>query len=302
MAWFERRQRGLSPQKRKEIPKGLWVKCDKCDAMLYKAELERDFNVCAHCGYHFKIGHQVYISLIMDPDTFEETEKDLRTIDPLEFKEKENYPDYMKRYQKRTGMMEAVVSGTGRIEGRLVSLSIHDGSFLAGSMGSVVGEKVTRSIRRSLELKIPLLVVATSGGARMQEGILSLMQMAKTSLWLNRLSEEKIPFVVVITNPTMAGVMASYASLGDFHPGRTGRHDGLRRRKGDRADDRIEPAGGVPDRGVLPDQGFRRPGRAQDQAAGNPVLDPELFPRPGKEGRGGIGGVMMRPAHVGMAP
>lgn len=216
MAWFERRQRGLSPQKRKEIPKGLWVKCDKCDAMLYKAELERDFNVCGQCGYHFKIGHQGYISLIMDPDTFTEADTDLRTVDPLEFKEKENYPDYMKRYQKRTGMMEAVVSGTGRIEGRLVSLSIHDGSFLAGSMGSVVGEKVTRSIRRSLDLEIPLLVVATSGGARMQEGILSLMQMAKTSLWLNRLSEEKIPFVVVITNPTMAGVMASYASLGDF--------------------------------------------------------------------------------------
>ena len=216
MAWFERRQRGLNPQKRKEIPKGLWVKCDKCDAMLYKAELERDFNMCTQCGFHFKIGHQGYISLIMDPDTFSETDTDLRTVDPLQFKEKENYPDYMKRYQKRTGMQEAVVSGTGRIDGRLVSLSLHDGSFLAGSMGSVVGEKVTRSIRRSLDLKAPLLVVATSGGARMQEGILSLMQMAKTSLWLNRLSEEKIPFIVLITNPTMAGVMASYASLGDF--------------------------------------------------------------------------------------
>ena len=216
MAWFERRQRGLNPQKRKEIPKGLWVKCDKCDAMLYKAELERDFNMCTQCGFHFKIGHQGYISLIMDPDTFVEADTDLRTVDPLQFREKENYPEYMKKYQKRTGMREAVVSGTGRIAGRLTSLSVHDGSFLAGSMGSVVGEKVTRSIRRSLDLSIPLLVVATSGGARMQEGILSLMQMAKTSLWLSRLSEEQIPFIVLITNPTMAGVMASYASLGDF--------------------------------------------------------------------------------------
>ena len=216
MAWFERRQRGLNPQKRKDIPKGLWVKCEKCDAMLYKAELERDFNVCTKCGFHFKIGYQFYISLIMDINTFVETDTDLRTVDPLEFKEKENYPDYMKKYQKRTGMDEAVVSGTGRIAGRLISLSIHDGSFLAGSMGSVVGEKVTRSIRRSLDLRIPLLVIATSGGARMQEGILSLMQMAKTSLWLSRLSAAQIPFVVLITNPTMAGVMASYASLGDF--------------------------------------------------------------------------------------
>ncbi len=216
MAWFERRQRGLNPQKRKEIPKGLWVKCDKCDAMLYKAELERDFNVCTQCGFHFKIGYQGYISLITDPDTFVEADTDLRTVDPLQFREKENYPEYMKKYQKRTGMREAVVSGTGRIAGRLTSLSVHDGSFLAGSMGSVVGEKVTRSIRRSLDLSIPLLVVATSGGARMQEGILSLMQMAKTSLWLSRLSEEQIPFIVLITNPTMAGVMASYASLGDF--------------------------------------------------------------------------------------
>lgn len=216
MAWFERRQRGLNPQKRKEIPKGLWVKCEKCDAMLYKAELEQEFNVCTKCGFHFKIGHQAYISLIMDTDTFVETDTDLRTVDPLQFKEKENYPDYMKKYQKRTGLNEAVVSGTGRIAGRLTSLSIHDGSFLAGSMGSVVGEKVTRSIRRSIDLRIPLLVIATSGGARMQEGILSLMQMAKTSLWLNQLSAAQIPFIVLVTNPTMAGVMASYASLGDF--------------------------------------------------------------------------------------
>ena len=216
MAWFERRQRGLNPQKRKEIPKGLWIKCDKCDAMLYKAELERDANVCSKCDYHFKIGYEQYISLVMDPDTFIEEDTDLRTVDPLQFKEKENYPEYLKKYQKKTGMQEAVVSGTGRIAERLVSLSIHDGSFLAGSMGSVVGEKVTRSIRRSIDLQIPFLVIATSGGARMQEGILSLMQMAKTSLWLNRLSKEKLPFIVLITNPTMAGVMASYASLGDF--------------------------------------------------------------------------------------
>ena len=216
MDWFKRKNSGLSSQRKREIPEGLWIKCETCEAILHRAELERNFNVCAKCGHHFKIGYNTYIELILDPNSFEECDTDLQTTDPLKFKEKQNYPDYLKQYQKRTGLHEAVISGTGRISDRKISLSVHDGSFLAGTMGSVVGEKVTRSVRRSLDQKIPLVVIATSGGARMQEGILSLMQMAKTSLWLTRLSKEKIPYVVILTNPTMAGVMASYASLGDF--------------------------------------------------------------------------------------
>lgn len=216
MDWFKRKQSGLHPQQKKEIPKGLWVKCDGCESILHKAELERCFNVCVKCGHHFKIGYKKYLELLLDEGSFEEHDVDLKTTDPLKFKEKQNYPDYLKQYQKRTGLPEAVISGTGCIDTRKISLSIHDGTFLAGSMGSVVGEKVARSIRRSLKHKIPLVVIATSGGARMQEGILSLMQMAKTSLWLTRLSDEKLPFIVILTNPTMAGVMASYASLGDF--------------------------------------------------------------------------------------
>jgi acetyl-CoA carboxylase carboxyl transferase subunit beta len=216
MDWFKRRQPGWNPQRRKEMPEGLWTKCEKCEAILYKAELERNYNVCSKCGFHFKVGYKTYIELILDPDSFQEYDAGLQSADPLTFKEKEAYPEYIRKYQERSGLKEAVITGTGRIDRRLVSLSIQDGAFIAASMGSVVGEKVARSIQRALTLRIPLIIIATSGGARMQEGIFSLMQMAKTSLWLTRLSEAKLPFISVITNPTLAGVMASYASLGDF--------------------------------------------------------------------------------------
>ena len=216
MDWFKRKNNGLNTQQKREMPEGLWIKCGTCESILHKAELERNFNVCAKCGHHFKIGYRQYIDLILDPDSFDECDTHIQTTDPLKFKEKQNYPEYLKKYQKKTGLQEAVVSGTGRVASRKISLSIHDGTFLAGSMGSVVGEKVTRSIRRAIDQKAPLVIIATSGGARMQEGIHSLMQMAKTSLWLTRLSKEKLPYIVILTNPTMAGVMASYASLGDF--------------------------------------------------------------------------------------
>lgn len=216
MDWFKRRQPGWNPNERRDIPKGLWIKCDKCDAILYKAELERNFNVCSKCGAHFKLGYLGYIELLTDPDSFQEFDGNLQSADPLKFVEKESYPAYLKKYQERSGMSEAVVTGLGRFDGRLASLALQDGSFIAGSMGSVVGEKVARSIKRAIEHRIPLVIVATSGGARMQEGIFSLMQMAKTSLWLTKLSDAKLPYICILTNPTLAGVMASYASLGDF--------------------------------------------------------------------------------------
>lgn len=216
MDWFKRRQPGWNPNERRDIPKGLWIKCDKCESILYKAELERNFNVCSKCGFHFKLGYRQYIELLLDPDSFQEYDGKLQGADPLKFVEKESYPAYLKKYQDRSGLTEAVVSGLGRIDGRLTSLAFQDGAFIAGSMGSAVGEKVARSIKRAIEHKIPLVIVATSGGARMQEGIFSLMQMAKTSLWLTKLSDAKLPFICILTNPTLAGVMASYASLGDF--------------------------------------------------------------------------------------
>ena len=217
MDWFKKRSQGPRPGgNRREIPKGLWVKCNKCDAILFKDDLPRNYSVCSECGYHFKIGHKGYLEILLDPDSFEEHDQALRTKDPLKFKEKQSYPDYIKQYQERTGLMEAVVSGVGRIENRPVSLAVHDGTFIAGSMGSVVGEKIARTIQRALERQCPLIIISTAGGARMQEGILSLMQMAKTALWLTKLSEARIPYISILTNPSMAGVMASYASLGDF--------------------------------------------------------------------------------------
>jgi len=216
MDWFKRRQPGWNPGERREVPRGLWIKCERCDAIHYKAELERNFSVCSKCQFHFKIGYRKYIELLTDPDSFQEYDTELETADPLKFREKEPYLEYLQKYRQRSGLHEAVVSGVARIDNRLVSLSIQDGAFIAASMGAVVGEKVTRSIKRAIELRTPLIIVATSGGARMQEGIFSLMQMAKTSLWLTRLSEERLPFVSILTNPTLAGVMASYASLGDF--------------------------------------------------------------------------------------
>lgn len=216
MDWFKRRQPGWNPGERREVPRGLWIKCERCDAIHYKSELERNFSVCSKCQFHFKIGYRKYIELLTDPDSFQEYDTELETADPLKFREKEPYLEYLQKYRQRSGLHEAVVSGVARIDNRLVSLSIQDGAFIAASMGAVVGEKVTRSIKRAIELRTPLIIVATSGGARMQEGIFSLMQMAKTSLWLTRLSEERLPFVSILTNPTLAGVMASYASLGDF--------------------------------------------------------------------------------------
>ncbi len=218
MSWFKKPNPG--PRKgdgdRRNIPEGLWIKCDKCDAILFKEDLEQEFRVCSKCGFHFKIGHKQYLEILLDEGSYQECDAELRTKDPLNFKEKENYPKYIKSYQKRSGLSEAVVTGKGTVDDRLISVAIHDPSFLAGTMGSVVGEKIARAIRRSIEMECPLIIISTAGGARMQEGILSLMQMAKTALWLTRLSETKIPFISILTNPTMAGVMASYASLGDF--------------------------------------------------------------------------------------
>lgn len=217
MDWFKKRNQGPSKQpSRREIPTGLWVKCERCEAILYRAELKRNHSVCSKCGYHFKIGSKEYIDLLLDPDSFEEHDAGLLTLDPLAFKEKRDYTDTIKTYQKNTGLRETAVTGMGRIENRPVSFTVFDGHFLGGSMGSVAGEKVARSIQRAIERRCPLVIVSTSGGARIHEGIYALMQMPKTALWLTRLSQARVPYISILTNPTMAGVMASFASLGDF--------------------------------------------------------------------------------------
>jgi len=215
MDWFKKAKEGLVPQRKKELPDGLWVKCDSCGEIIYRKEMEKALWVCSKCDHHFRIRSKDYIDLIVDNGEVEEYDADLTATDPLQFRDSKRYPDRIKTSQKKVNLKDAIVAGIARIDGKKVSFAVMDFGFIGGSMGSVVGEKVARAIERSLERRIPLVIVSCSGGARMQEGILSLMQMAKTSALLAKLYDQNIPYVSVLTNPTTAGVMASYASLGD---------------------------------------------------------------------------------------
>ena len=215
MEWFRKAKATLSGDNRRDIPDGLWTKCNSCGEIIYSRELERNFWVCPSCDHHFRISHSDYIRLLLDQGALEEFDRGLVARDPLEFKDKKKYPDRIADSQRKTGLADAIVCGIGRIGGREVSFGVMEFAFIGGSMGSVVGEKVARAIERALTRHIPLVIVSCSSGARMQEGILSLLQMAKTSVLLAELSEAKIPYLSILTNPTTAGVMASYASLGD---------------------------------------------------------------------------------------
>jgi acetyl-CoA carboxylase carboxyl transferase subunit beta len=215
MEWFKKAKEGLVPQRRKDIPDGIWVKCDSCGEIIYRKELEKNLWVCSKCDYHFRIKSQDYMNLILDGGELVEYDANLEATDPLEFKDSKRYPDRIKDSQRKTNLNDAIVAGIGKINQREVSFAVMDFGFIGGSMGSVVGEKVARAIERSLDRRIPLVIISCSGGARMQEGILSLMQMAKTSALLAKLYDNNLPFISVLTNPTTAGVMASYASLGD---------------------------------------------------------------------------------------
>jgi len=212
MKWFRIKRKLKRPEKKKPIPDGLWQKCKGCGEILYRKELERNLFVCKKCGYHFRIGSREYIKILLD-DGLNEQDSDIRTADPLRF---DGYPKKIKETQQKTGLKEAIVAGEGRIGDFEVEFAAMDFSFRGGSMGSVVGEKVKRAILRAKEKKIPLIIVSSSGGARMQEGILSLMQMAKTGSALAELEKAKGPYISILTDPTTAGVMASYSSMGDI--------------------------------------------------------------------------------------
>jgi len=216
MEWFKKVRLGLKPQKKREIPDGLWTKCESCGEIIYKKELEKNFWVCPQCGYHFRISSREYIKFLLDEGRLEEHDADLQPRDPLNFRDSKRYPDRVAAAQKKTNLKEAAVTGLAQMERIQVSFTILEFGFIGGSMGSVVGEKVARSIERAIHRKLPLVIVSASGGARMQEGILSLMQMAKTSALLAELGDCSLPYISVLTNPTTAGVMASFASLGDI--------------------------------------------------------------------------------------
>jgi acetyl-CoA carboxylase carboxyl transferase subunit beta len=216
MAWFWRRKEGESRPKKSVIPEGLWVKCDSCKEIVYRAELERAGRVCPKCRYPFRISARDRIASLVDEGSFEEREAGLRSRDPLRFKDTVKYTDRVKNARNKTGLEEAVITGLGRIGGHPVSMAVFEFAFMGGSMGSVVGEKLTRAIELAIAKRVPLLIVSASGGARMQEGILSLMQMAKTSAALARLAEERLPYLSLLTDPTTGGVTASFAMLGDI--------------------------------------------------------------------------------------
>jgi acetyl-CoA carboxylase carboxyl transferase subunit beta len=218
MAWFRRSKENISSEtQKKEMPDGMWVKCDQCGEIIHKKELEQNFSTCAKCNFHFRIGSKGYVSIILDADSFKEHDRRMRSVDPLKFRDTKRYRERIPEAIKKTGLYDAVRWGTGTINKKPVVLAVMDFAFIGGSMGSVVGEKIGNAIDKSWRTRHPLIIVSASGGARMMEGALSLMQMAKTSAKLARLSDAGIPYVSVLTDPTTGGVTASFAMLGDIH-------------------------------------------------------------------------------------
>lgn len=201
--------------KRKAIPEGVWTKCEKCEQIIFNKELDENMKICPKCGGHFRLGARERIAQLFDPGSFKEFASGLAPSDPLGFTDIQPYATRISQSQKKTGALDACVCGEGLVEGRRLVAAVLDFEYMGGSMGSVVGEKVTRAVERSIETKTPLLVVSSSGGARMQESVLSLMQMAKTSAALARLGNARVPFISLLADPTTGGVTASFAMLGD---------------------------------------------------------------------------------------
>ncbi|MCK9604441.1 MAG: acetyl-CoA carboxylase, carboxyltransferase subunit beta [Candidatus Omnitrophica bacterium] len=217
MALFGKPKYTIVRLKKKEIPDGLWTKCEGCSETLYNKSLEENFRVCPKCNHHFILNAYERINLLLDKDTFQESDKEMEPADPLEFKGPKTYKDKLVQDQKITGLKEAVITGRGLLDGKDMMIAVTDSRFIMGSMGSVVGEKITRAIEAATKNKLPIIIVSGSGGgARMYEGMFSLMQMAKTCAALAYHHKAKLPYISVLTNPTMAGVMASFAGIGDM--------------------------------------------------------------------------------------
>jgi len=215
MAIFKRPALKTQSRRKREMPQGLWTKCPGCSEVVHEIELAQNQRVCPRCEYHFSQSAKERIENLLDPDSFVERDVNLRSIDTLRFQGMATYEDRLRKYQASTGLIDAVVSGHGLLEGYKVSIAVMDFSFLAATMGSVVGERITRAIEHGTATRSAVIIISASGGARMYEGMLSLMQMAKTSGALARHACEKLAYISVLTNPTTAGVMASFASLGD---------------------------------------------------------------------------------------
>ena len=219
MAWFRKEKAAISQSdgKKVRVPEGLMTKCQNCRETLYSKELEKNHNVCPKCSHHFRISAVKRIELLLDEGSFVEYDANIVSIDFLEFKDTKNYQDRIDAAVAKGGSKDAVICGEGTIDGTPVQLAVFDFSFMGGSMGSVVGEKITRAIERGIDRKMPVIIVSASGGARMQESIMSLMQMAKTSAALGRLRDLGLPYISILTDPTTGGVTASFAMLGDVN-------------------------------------------------------------------------------------
>ncbi len=217
MVWFKRAKPSIRTKDRRDIPEGLWRKCDSCGAALHKKQVEDHLYTCSECGHHFRISPEKYFSLLFDEKKYEEFSVALRAADPLVFSDTKKYPERVSAVIEKSGKTEACRNALGRIGGYQAVIAAMDFGFIGGSMGSVVGEKIARAIDKSIEVNAPLIIVSQSGGARMMEGAFSLMQMAKTSARLSRLAEKKIPYISLMTDPTMGGTSASYAMLGDVN-------------------------------------------------------------------------------------
>lgn len=223
MAWFRREKENIqSDGQKKDLPDGLWNKCSGCGEIIHKTQLKQNFYVCPKCSTHFRIGSHEYFSILLDEGTFKETDRRLRSADPLGFVDSKPYSARIKDTIKKTNLYDAVRTGSGKINGIPVMIACMDFAFIGGSMGAVVGEKIARAIDKSLKGRMPLVIVSASGGARMMEAAISLMQLAKTSAKLAQLSDAGVPYISILTDPTTGGVTASYAMLGDVNIGEPG--------------------------------------------------------------------------------
>jgi acetyl-CoA carboxylase carboxyl transferase subunit beta len=218
MAWFKRESGELNTSGEKTVrTEGLWVKCETCRQIIWKKDLEENLNVCPKCEKHFRVDARTRLALLLDDNEYETFDDNLSSTDPLKFVDLKPYSSRLRQAQHDTGLRDAVINARGKLLGRPVVASVMEYAFIGGSMGAVVGEMITRAVERALDSKTPLIIVSASGGARMMEGVVSLMQLAKISAALARLDKEKVPFVSVLTDPTTGGVTASFAMLGDLN-------------------------------------------------------------------------------------
>ncbi len=217
MSWFDTMKTALSFGATKELPSEIWIKCDICNSILLKEKVIKNQWVCDKCNYHFRLTPNQYIALLLDEGTFTETDASLQDVDFLKFVDKKRYASRLRDVRSEIGENSAIKTGLGQINGRPVIIGMMDFRFIGGSISSVVGEKIVRSIRAAIERKLPFILITQSGGARMQESTIALMQMAKTSAAIGMLAKAKLPYIVILTNPTTGGATASFAMLGDIH-------------------------------------------------------------------------------------